>query len=71
MFVCIGTATGEGSTRVFIVGPDDGRQGLADIARQMSKDIVMRRLLPSDITVSRVDDIIRGNLVFLSLYFLV
>jgi len=60
---CICVVAGEGSTRIFIIGPDDGRQGLTDIARQLSKDVVMRRLAPFDITVSHVDDIIQGIII--------
>jgi dehydrodolichyl diphosphate syntase complex subunit NUS1 len=45
---------------VFIVGPDNGRQGLVAVAKQLSVAIAMQRLLPCDITVPYVDSIIHG-----------
>jgi dehydrodolichyl diphosphate syntase complex subunit NUS1 len=50
--------------RVFILGPDDGRQGLVDVARQLSCAAASQRLVPADISVSYVDTLIQDKFGF-------
>ena len=62
------TAPGQGSSRIFILGPEDGRQRLVEIARQLSREVAAHRLTPNDITVSRVDELVQGNNTRLHLF---
>jgi len=50
--------------RVFIVGPDDGRQGLVSVARQLSVAVATRQLELNDISVSYVDSVIQAQCFF-------
>jgi hypothetical protein len=56
-------AATQGSTQIFILGPEDGRQKIVDLARQFSREVLAHKLAHTDITVSRVDEMMQGKFV--------
>jgi len=48
-------------SRVFVLGPEDSHSKLADIARQLSKEVSMQRLSLDALTVSYVDSVVQGE----------
>ena len=62
MLICV-TAKDLGcsKSRVFVVGPEDGRAKFADIARQLSSEVAMQRLSLDSLTISHVDSVVQGK----------
>jgi len=48
-------------SRVCVLGPEDGRAKLADIARQLSAQVAMQRLSLDSLTIPYVDSVVQGK----------
>ena len=60
--MCIAAKDFGGSkSHVFVLGPEDGQAKLADIAKQLSAEVVMQRLSLDNLTISYVDSFVQGK----------
>jgi len=54
-FVHSGDQSPPVTTRVRLIGPDDGRKRVVDVARQLNTEVAKQRMSRDDVTVTRMD----------------
>jgi len=54
----------QAGTKVRLVGPDDGRKRIIDVARQLSTEVARQRMSRDDVTVTKIDAMMQEEDLF-------